>query len=507
VTRRRTGFDAPTEPGNRRPGIVPGRRLALSLAICCGMLASPPAVAVADNGSSALVNATVYGAGGRTTTDSVSAGALETAPQRCPVYGRRSMDELGRQGPVTVTLTQSTWTLATILGCLDTPIPVSAVTGVVVLRADGSPETSAASQLTPSDLAASSDFQNSAESAVIGDEGTIGQYDRPQRNAGDLDFTDEVQGGSIDIEVFEGPPLHVTASASATTVTQGATVTFSAAVTGNSTGSPEQYDWTFGGGAAPQTVAQPQVQFNDPGVYSVAAQVSDGDGGEGGDTLTVTVNPASPASTTTPTGTHTTGPTTSAGTTPGATPGGKKNGTTSPGTKGHHGRGSNTTSKPPKRKTSSHHRQPTTHTTAGNTGSGTGASGSGSSGGGSSGSAGTSGRGPPATATTPAPATPKTKAPAAPIQRSNPAPPPPASSGPLVSGRLISDVIALPAGVSPLVHVVAAPSATAPARQSPRQPSALPIVGAALAVVLLFGLGAGRELRGPRRRRVIPIGA
>jgi hypothetical protein len=68
-----------------------------------------------------------------------------------------------------------------------------------------------------------------------------------------------------------------------------------------------------------------------------------------------------------------------------------------------------------------------------------------------------------------------------------------------VSGLLISDVTALPAGSSPLVHLT--PAAAAPeasVRQASRL-SAAPAVGGALAVGILLALGAARELRGRRR--------
>ena len=65
-------------------------------------------------------------------------------------------------------------------------------------------------------------------------------------------------------------------------------------------------------------------------------------------------------------------------------------------------------------------------------------------------------------------------------------------------GQLISDVIPLPADRSPLVHLVASSSATAPARHPPERPSVLPIAGAALAILALLALGAQRELGRPR---------
>jgi hypothetical protein len=72
-----------------------------------------------------------------------------------------------------------------------------------------------------------------------------------------------------------------------------------------------------------------------------------------------------------------------------------------------------------------------------------------------------------------------------------------------VAGRLISDVTTLPAAVSPLVHITPAAAAAPPqARQAIRSRS-LAAPGAALAVAVLLGLGAGWELRGRRRSRAV----
>jgi hypothetical protein len=69
---------------------------------------------------------------------------------------------------------------------------------------------------------------------------------------------------------------------------------------------------------------------------------------------------------------------------------------------------------------------------------------------------------------------------------------------PLVSGRLISDVTLLPATLSPLVREAPASAASAPALRRAAGPVLAPALAAALAVILLFGLGAGHELRGRR---------
>jgi hypothetical protein len=68
-------------------------------------------------------------------------------------------------------------------------------------------------------------------------------------------------------------------------------------------------------------------------------------------------------------------------------------------------------------------------------------------------------------------------------------------------GLLVSDVTPLAADVSPLVHIVPAAVATAPPARQAIRASLLPPVGAGFAVLVLLGLGAGRELRGRRGRR------
>ena len=112
------------------------------------------------------------------------------------------MNELGRQGSVDVSLASSgpqsgTWGLATILRCLRSPVALSAVTGVTVIGADGSPQVCANSQLTPADLASPSDFADTAEGPVVQADGSVNQYDRPSRGSPngqpDEDFLDEVQ--------------------------------------------------------------------------------------------------------------------------------------------------------------------------------------------------------------------------------------------------------------------------------------------------------------------------
>ncbi|HEX3977475.1 MAG TPA: PKD domain-containing protein [Solirubrobacteraceae bacterium] len=441
--------------------------------------------------SAPLVQATIYPAGGGTQVDSVSQAQLESNPSQCPTYsGGSTMTEYGRQGQVTVPLSSSTtWTLSTILRCLQTPVDRAAVTGVTVIGDDGAPLTAPNSQLTPADLATPSDFQDTAESPVVQAAGSTDQYDRPWRGGPDLNYLDETQTTPIAIEVFEGPALTVSASASATSVTAGSTITFSAAVTGNN-GSALAYNWSFGGGAASSAQASPQVRFATAGVWTVSLEVRSANGGGGGAQLSVTVNP--PGSTTTPTSTGpvTTGPDKSKGPKPGGKPtkqkqsGTRNNGNT-------HGKGTQTTS------TTS--QTTTTQTTTTQSTTTPAAGSSGGSLGGSSGAAAGPAANPPQSTTT------HHKAPAAPSHQTTTTPAP-APTGTLVRGQLISDVIPLPADRSPLVHLVPGSAAGAPARQAPEGPSWWPIAGAALAILALLGLGAWRELGRPRWWPALPLG-
>ena len=91
------------------------------------------------------------------------------------------------------------------------------------------------------------------------------------------------------IEVFEGPPLQVTAAPPQATVTVGGRVNFNAVVTGND-GSALSDNWNFGGGASSSTQQSPDVTFDTAGVWTVNLEVTDAGGGGGGDQTTVTVN-------------------------------------------------------------------------------------------------------------------------------------------------------------------------------------------------------------------------
>ena len=122
---------------------------------------------------------------------------------------------------------------------------------------------------------------------MIGNQGTPStvsiQYDRPWRGGNDNNFNDQVtqtSGSPLAIEVFEGPLLTVTPTASATTVPAGSTVSFSATYEPSNV-SGVTYNWSFDGGAANSTASAPTVTFNTGGTYKVTVQVSDDEGGGG----------------------------------------------------------------------------------------------------------------------------------------------------------------------------------------------------------------------------------
>jgi PKD repeat protein len=490
VTQRRTRVPTFRKPDHRRSGALPGRRLAVGLCVCLGTLALAAGGAAADD-SGLLLRATVHGASGAPTSDSASVADLQGRPGQCPLYTGGQINEQGRTQPEQVNpATASSWTLGAILGCLQpTPITLSDVTGVTVTGADGAPQAGANSQITPADLRQpDSDFLNPAQNPVVWWDGN-NRYDRPQRDASDLNFLDQIiQSSPITVDVFEGPLLTVNASPRNETVTVGDSVRFSATVSG---GTNLTYNWDFGGGAASSTLAAPEVQFNTAGVWTVNVEVTDANGGGGGDQTTVTVNQPGTSSTPTSTGPTTTGPNKSSGTTPNAPPSTKKpkTGTHQTGTHKNHGKGQGNTSTHTQTSTTSTTTTPTTSQTTTTPAAG------GSSGGfsGSSGSPGAT-----ASPTTPASAAhagTDRRARRAPTHRPAPTP----AQGTLVRGELVSDIVPLPADRSPLVHLVSAQNAAAPARQAPvRRSVVLPIIGAILAVLLLLSLGAQRELGWPR---------
>jgi len=491
VTHRGTRSDEHQRPASRRSGIFPGRRFALMLAVATGLLVGGSArLARADDGSQPIVVATVYSQTG-TSTETATVSAL----QQCPTYsGPSTMQELGRQGFVPVTLPSSAWALSDVLKCVQ-PTPVALTPqsgGVTVLSADGSPQTDSGSQLSGNDLAdpGQTGFNNPQEAPVVSNLGTAIRYDRPWRGQNDLDYLDQVtdsvngQPQPLQIEVFEGPLLTVTIHASQTTVQAGGIVTFSATASGQND-SGLSYSWTFDGTAPNSTSATPQVTFANQGQFNVTVQVTDAAGGGGVAALPITVGaPPAPA-----TGTH---KQTGAGTNK------KSHSPTGPKKSGGHHTGG-----PAGKKTSGQSTTPT-KTNPNSTGGATT----------SQPSSTTPTTSPTTTATTPAPSTttphPATTPHARPKRTTLPRTRPITTvpfAGPRVNGLLISDVTTVPADASPLVHIVPAAVATAPPARQAIRTSMLPIAGASLAVVLLLGLGARRELRTRRDWQTLRFGS
>ena len=461
------------------------------LACAFVVLGSLSSIAIADSSSDQVVSATVFSPNGSTQNDSVSLAQLQSS-SKCTAYSGTDMNEFGRTGFVDVQLAPSgTWALSTVLGCLSTPVPLGAVHGITVINSQGAPETGPGSMLTPADLApqGSTDFNNPHEAPVVQALGSLNQYDRPWRGNGqgqtDYDYGDEVQGTDngqplpIAIEIFEGPLLTVTVSASKTTVPVGQSVTFSASVTGQN-GSALSYSWNFDGGASNSTAASPQITFGNTGQYDVTLQVTDSAGGGGGAEIPITVGTPAP----TATGSH---PRTGSGTSRKShTPSGprKSKGTHAGGRAGNSNAGKSTT--PGKGSSTNTSTTNTSTTNSATTTSSTPTSTTSSSGSSSH--------------QTPTPHHTATSRHSTPHTTTRPTTPPP-SSGSLVVGLLVSDVKPLAPDASPLVRAVPAAVATAPPARQAVRASLLPALGAGLAVLLLLGLGAGRELQGRRRRR------
>lgn len=490
-----------SRPANRRLGMVSRRRLlcTATLLVLCPLV--PGTVALADPPVGQIVSATIYTSHG-TSADSVSLSALLSNPQRCPPYSGQSMTEY-RQPPLSpidvgfppnIGPDQGTWTLSTILDCMETPIQVGAATAITVLGIDGSPEVSPYSELTPTDLITPSDFQNEQQVPVIAVSGSTIEYDRPWRGAqDDYNFDDQVTeptGAPISIEVFEGPTFTVTIDESRPTVAAGGSVQFSATVTGSPSGRLA-YSWEFNGGAPDSTAATPDVTFTDPGVYDVGLQVTDSSGGTGSASLVPVM--VTSASGQPPSGSgSTTEPGGGISTTPNAPPTGPQNGT---GTTPNGTTPSSNDDGPSASQTRRGRRRARSAVASGKShrrGSGGVRASTAGPTGGSTSAASPASTEQPHTAATPVSATRTSTL----IRTSTPG----SSALTSVSGRLIGDLALLPVAASPLAHDEPASLATEPLRRAIRT-SFMPLVVGLLVVFLLLGLGAGRELRGRRTLR------
>lgn len=450
------------------------RRLALGAALL-GVIALAQSASVAGADPSETVTAIIHRAGSATpVNETVTLGILT---ETCPLYDGPNIELYlpdGDQAPEDSINDRAAWTLSSVLGCLMPPVPLAAVTGITVIGADG-PELSGppdSSRLTPADLATPSDFADPSQSPLIYSDGEDIIYLRPWRGPGDVNAADQVNDAEptpFVFDVYEGPLLTVTASASRRSLPAGGTVSFAATVSGAPAGTPLSYSWDFDGGAADSSSPSPTVVFDSPGDYAVSLAVGDDEGGGGGATIQVVVG--SPAQTTTTTGQRT-GPSDSHGKRAGA-PRGRRSGSNPDGSRRDHAGSS-------RRQSGSAAGHPpaavsATTSTAGPTSSSTDSETSA----GPTRQAGPVGRGRPAQVGAP-----------------------PSGSPALVAGRLISDITPLPAGISPLVHPSQAAPAAAPAFRRSFGASAGAGLSAVLAGLILFGLGATRELRGRRSRRV-----
>ena len=505
----------------RALGLTRGLGLTRALGLTLIALACLAPVAGADPNAGEAVTALLYraGAGGVPLNDTATVGTLETG---CPVYAGPNIELHESDGSLTPgqQISALAWSLGTLLHCLPVPIPLSAVTGITVLGANG-PELRGApelSELSPGDLASPSDFANAAEDPIVYSDGTGVIYDRPWRGGDDANADDQVVEAApapFVFEVFEGPLLHIGVSASATRVPAGGTVSFSASISGEPAGSPLTYGWDFDGGAPASATPAPAVTFPAAGSYRVTLQVTDGDGGGGAATIPITVSSGTATTPTTAQGSSPTGPTRSAGSQPGAQAGRHTSGTsTTTGT--HHATSSGA------RRGDAGHSPGEGTANASSAGSGSAGSATRSSATRSSATRSSATASAPTTsaptasaptASAPTTGATTTAATTAPARAGRPSdartPPTPgdaptAGSGPLVAGRLISDVTLLPATASPLVRGPQAGAPSAPALHRALGAALGPALGAAVAL-LLFGLGAGREWRGRRMRRPLRL--
>jgi len=449
---------------------------ALAAALACAW----PTAASADQ---TVVSATIYpSSAGNVSQVSVGLQALEA----CPEYSGSNPIYLYPPGQP-FQLTETSWPLSTVLSC-GLQIPIDDVNSVQILN----PSQGFEAPLSNADLTDPTRYQDpQAPDAlpVISVDGTENQttYMRPFRGGTDANARDEVTaaGAPITLVVYaNGPPLIVDASArtlssNTTTTTAKLSATVQTAAGASVPASALTWSWTFGDGGT-STAATPTHRFA-AGSYEVTVQVTDVTGGSGG---TATIQFRTPAKPTSGHTNQTGGRKPTKSTSPTGTENGKhsthQGGTGSHRSAGSGGARSTTTS--PRSTTTTQSTTPATQSTTSAT--------------------------QPTTSTAPAPTPPAattTTKNAPPPHRSSPRRPTPATrtapAGFLVSGRLVSDVTTLPEGSSPLVHRTPAAAAAPPQLRQATRSRSMAAPGAALAVALLLGLGAWRELRGRRRSR------
>jgi hypothetical protein len=472
-------------------------RLALIPTFAVAALAVFAGAATASQADVTVVTATVYdgSAGSGASQTAISASTLDG----CPLYsGSNPVYLYPGDSPVAPVL-GSSWALGTVITC-GLQIPASSIAGVQVDNPTAGFET----ELSSAQLEDPSQWSDpGAPDALpfISQDGVEDQntYVRPWLGGSDDNAIDQiVESAPIAIVVYEGSqPLTVTATAqqlSSSDYQFSATVTSPA---GAVNPADLTYDWSFDDGSVDSSLLAPTHTFA-PGRYPVTVQVTDAADGLGGtDTIDVQVGSLSTGTTTIPAGgatttpgTTPTGPSRSSGKTP-AAPAPKHRKTRSSGKPHRH---KSTTSTPSKSTTTSTASSaPATVTPAPVTPAPV-----------------TSAPVTPAPATATTPATTPSSKPAA--KRRNPAakrrarrstPSRPAkrphqrtATGQLITGRLLTGVIAVPVDESELVQTV---RGSAP-RLGAGGSTTAGLAGGGAAVLLLFGLGAGQELRWRHRR-------
>ena len=453
--------------------------LALAVALPCAW----PAAASADQ---TVVSATIYpSSAGNVSHLSVGLQALEA----CPEYSGSNPIYLYPPGQP-FQLTETSWPVSTVLSC-GLQIPQDDVNSVQILN----PSQGFEAPLSNADLTDSTRYQDpQAPDAlpVISVDGTEDQntYIRPFRGGADANARDEVTeaGAPITLVVYaNGPPLIVHASARTLSSNTTATTAKLSATVQTAAGAPVpasglSWSWTFGDGGSSAAVT-PTHRFAD-GSYEVTVQVTDVTGGTGG---TATVQFRTPANPTSGQKNQTGG----SQRTKSRSPTGAENGKHSTHQGGQTGSHRSAGSGGARSTTTSSQETTTTQSTTTATQSTPSAT-------------------QPTTSTASAPTPPAattTTTTAPPPHRTSPRRRTPATrtapAGPLVAGRLISDVTTLPEGSSPLVHLTPAAAAAPPQVRQATRSRSLAAPGAALAVALLLGLGAGWELRGRRRWRAV----
>lgn len=425
-------------------------------------LACPAAAAAAP----AIISATVYGGpGGRAEQRSTTLSGCPTFAGPATMYAYPG--SLAQTFPA-----DSTWSLATVLTC-GLQLPLSAVGEVQVVNpARGLEPAIAAGSL--SEPGAWHDPQAPGALPVVSQNGSGGEltYFRPWLGGSDENARDEVQSDTpIALAVYQAGTVLTVVPSHRILASGRASVKVSlAAAVRTAAGAPLSaaalsWSWSFGDGGASARVGPSHTYV--PGVYDVTVQAVDNRTGVAG-TATFTLSVRAGRGTGGPAqsgggrhGTAPSGPVNSAGGTPGGRPGSSRQPPSPAGAAASRSAPANAAGRRSVARTGSVAAKPA-----------------------------------PAPAARRQASAARGRRPAE--HRRRPAVEHVRRGTRVVTGRLVSDVIPLPAGASPLRTA----AATSPALRSAGSGNAVaPILGSVLAVGLLLALGAGRELHGRRAWR------